>query len=205
MPQTVIKNIIFDIGNVLSDFRWRDCLKDKGFDDDMVERIGRASVDSPLWREFDRGEWSEEKLMRAFIANDPEIEKELHLAFDDIRGMVTLRDYAVSWVRGFKERGYKVWYLSNFALKAERQCSDSLAFLPDMDGGILSYREHMVKPDPEIYRLLLNRYALKAVECVFIDDTAVNVEEAKRQGIHGIVFHSREQAEEELRALGVRI
>ena len=51
----MIKNIIFDIGNVLSDFRWREFLLDKGFDKDMVERIGNASVLTDSWYEFDKG------------------------------------------------------------------------------------------------------------------------------------------------------
>lgn len=197
----MIKHVIFDIGNVLTDFRWHDFLTDKGFSEEMIKRIAKASVESPIWREFDRGAWPEEELHAAFIANDPEIEEELELAFGNITGMVTLRDYAIGWVQGLKERGYGVWYLSNFSRKAEIQCADSLAFLPYMDGGILSYQEKMVKPDPEIYKLLLKKYDLKASECVFIDDTAVNVEAAKKQGIYGIVFGTKEQVDAELEAL----
>ena len=199
----MIRHVIFDIGNVLTDFRWKDFLQDKGFSEEMIRRIAKASVESPLWREFDRGAWSEEELQKAFIANDPEIREELEFAFGDIHGMVTLREYAIPWIRELKAKGYDVWYLSNFSKKAEVQCADSLAFLPYMDGGILSYREKMVKPDPEIYRLLLKRYGLKAEECVFIDDTAVNIEAAKEQGIHGIVFETREQVDADLKVLGV--
>ena len=45
----MIRNIVFDIGNVLTDFRWREFLQDKGFEDDMMDRIAKASVASPLW------------------------------------------------------------------------------------------------------------------------------------------------------------
>ncbi|MCM1112468.1 MAG: HAD family phosphatase [Muribaculum sp.] len=197
----MIRNIVFDIGNVLTDFCWKEFLRGKGFDDEMIRRIGRASVESPVWREFDRGTWSEEELMRAFVANDPEIERELHEAYDDVRGMVTARAYAIPWVRELKARGYRVFYLSNFAKKAEEECADALAFLPDMDGGILSWRDGLIKPDPEIYRLLLKRYGLKAQECVFVDDLPENVAGAVAQGFHGIVFESREQTEEALRKL----
>ena len=78
-----------------------------------------------------------------------------------------------------------------------------LDFLPLMDGGILSYQEKLIKPDPAIYQLLLARYGLKADECVFLDDTERNVVEAVRQGMAGILFRGREQAEEELKKLGV--
>lgn len=199
----MIKNIIFDIGNVLTDFRWREFLFDKGFDEEMVERIAAASFQCPQWTEFDRGAWTEEQLMEAFVANAPEIETQLHQAFDDIHGMVTLRDYAIPWVQELKKKGCRVFYLSNFSHKAEVECADSLAFLPYMDGGILSYKEKLVKPDPAIYKLLMDRFGLIAGECVFLDDTLVNVEAALKLGIHGIHFRSKEQAEEELRKLGV--
>ncbi|MCM1326595.1 MAG: HAD family phosphatase [Bacteroidales bacterium] len=201
----MIRNIIFDIGNVLADFRWRAFLRDKGFDDAMIERISKASVESPLWSELDRGEWSEEELLQAFVDRDPAIEKELREAYSDIRGMVTPREYAVPWVRKLKENGYQVLYLSNFSRKAEEECAESLAFLPYTDGGILSYREKMIKPDPEIYRLLLKRYHLQPQECVFLDDTLKNIEAAQAEGMMGILFRTKEQAEEDLRGLGVKI
>lgn len=197
----MIQNVIFDIGNVLTDFRWRDFLRDKGFSEEMTARIAKASTENVLWRELDRGVWPWEKLMQAFIAEDPEIEEELHLAFDDMQGIVTIRDYAISWVKELKAKGCQVWYLSNFSEKIERECRDALAFLPYMDGGILSYQEQLIKPDREIYELLLSRYGLRAEDCVFIDDTPVNIEAAKELGIHGIVFQTREQVQRELAAL----
>ncbi|MBO4981569.1 MAG: HAD family phosphatase [Lachnospiraceae bacterium] len=200
----MIKNIIFDIGNVLTDFRWKGFLEDKGFDETMIDRIAKASVESPLWNEFDRGDWPDEKLMQAFVENDPEIEKELHEAYDDIHGMVTLRDYAIPWVQQLKKAGYRVLYLSNFSLKAYRECDDALAFLPYMDGGILSYQDKVIKPDPAIYKLLLKRFELVPQECVFLDDTQKNVDAAVAQGIYGIRFVTKEQAEADLRKLGVR-
>ena len=51
----MIRNVIFDIGNVLTDFRWKGFLEDKGFDEEMVARIARASVLTPFWNEADRG------------------------------------------------------------------------------------------------------------------------------------------------------
>lgn len=199
----MVKNIIFDIGNVLADFRWREFLADKGFDEEMIERIASASVFSKVWCELDRGVWSDEQIIEAFINNDPAIEKELHQAFDDFTGMVTIRDYAISWVKELREKGYQVFYLSNFSRKAKEECEESLAFIPYMDGGILSYQDKLIKPDVAIYELLLERYGLRAEESVFMDDTLINVEAAEKVGIHGICFLNKEQAEEELRKLGV--
>ncbi len=199
----MIRNVVFDIGNVLTDFRWEQFLKDKGFDEAMIGRIARASVLSPFWGEFDRGEWDDEKLMREFVKLDPEIEDELYRAYGNIRGMVTKRDYAIPWIKELKDRGCGVYYLSNFSYKAYVDCRDALDFIPYMDGGILSFQDRVIKPDEKIYRLLLSRYQLQARECVFLDDTPANVDAAEKLGFAGIVFDTREQAQEELRALGV--
>lgn len=201
----MIRNLIFDIGNVLTDFRWKEFLEDKGFDETMIRRIAAASVQTPVWAEMDRGIWTEEQLMAAFVEADPGIETELHQAYDDIRGMVTIRDYTIPLLRELRENGYRLFYLSNFSRKAEVECADSLAFLPYMDGGILSYREKLIKPEPEIYQCLLERYGLAAGECVFVDDVPANVEGAKNQGIPAILFQSKEQMLEDLRGLGVKI
>lgn len=199
----MIRNIVFDIGNVLSDFRWRGFLEDKGYDEAMIERIASATVHTPYWNEFDKGEWSDEQIMQAFVDCDPEIEAQIRNAFGDVTGMVKIRDYAVSWIRELKAKGYKVYYLSNFARKAHEQCGDSLAFIPFTDGGILSYQDKVIKPGEEIYKLLLSRYNLKAEESVFLDDTLKNVEAARALGWQGIHFKTKEQAVFELRNLGV--
>ena len=199
----MIRNIIFDIGNVLADYRWKDFLRDKGFDDAMVDRIAKASVLSPYWNEFDRGEWDQDKIMAEFVKADPGIEKELHQAYDNIKGLVTPRSYAIPWIQELKVKGYGVYYLSNFSYKAYVECAEALDFLPYTDGGILSYLDKVIKPEKEIYDLLLSRYELKAEECVFLDDTLKNVEAARKYGFYGICFKTKEQAEEELKVLGV--
>lgn len=198
-----MRNIIFDIGNVLTDFRWREMLAERGFTGEYQERIARATVKNPVWAEYDRGVWSEKEIMDAFVEKDPEIAEDIHKAFDSFTGMVSIRDYAIPWLQALKKAGYHVFYLSNFSYKAETECADCLTFLPEMEGGILSYKDKLIKPDPAIYQLLLDRYGLKAEESVFIDDTLPNVEAAKGVGIHGIHFVTKEQVDEELHALGV--
>lgn len=200
----MIRNIIFDIGNVLSDFCWKEFLLDQGMSEEMAMRIGRATTMHPVWNEIDRGVWSTEQLLKAFVENDPEIEEEIRRAYADIHGIVRPRAYAIPWIKELKAKGYNVYYLSNFSQKAEEECADSLAFIPYTDGGILSFREKITKPDPGIYELLLKRYGLKAEESVFLDDTPRNVEGAKAVGMQAVCFRSKEQAEEELQKLGVR-
>ena len=197
----MIRNIIFDIGNVLSAFRWEGFLADKGFDKEMIDRIGNASVRTDAWYEFDKGVYSDEEVVELFVKNDPEIAAEIHKAFDYVEGMVELYPYTMDWINGFKTDGYKVYYLSNFSYKAETQCPESLSFLPIMDGGILSYTVKMTKPDSKIYELLLSTYDLKAEECIFIDDTLRNVEAAEKLGIHGVRFTSQKDTDSSVRKL----
>lgn len=199
----MIKNIVFDIGNVLVDFRWREFLAEKGFDEPMMKRIIKASVASPYWDEFDRGALTEEEAMKAFLSIDPEIEEELYTAYKSIVGMLKKRDYAIPWVQKLKKAGFGVYYLSNYSKKAYDECRDTIDFIPYTDGGILSFQELMIKPNPEIYRLLLSRFGLKAEECVFIDDTEKNVVAAKELGFAGIVFKTYEDTVAQLEELGV--
>lgn len=199
----MITTIIFDIGNVLADFNWRKHFAGFGYDDGMVERIAKATVKNPLWNEIDRGVMGQEELIDGFVANDPEIEQDIRKVLADVGTMVTRNDYAIPWIQDLKSKGYRTFYLSNFAEKARADCAGALDFIPYMDGGILSYQEKIIKPMPEIYQLLIDRYQLVPQECVFMDDTVANLKGAEKFGIHTIHFINKEQAVAELRKLGV--
>ena len=201
----MIKNIVFDIGNVLTDFRYRGFLADKGLDAAMIDRIEKCTVDTPYWHEFDRCAISYDEVVENFVALDPEIGDILRSVFADLKGMVTPRDYAIPWIKELKAAGYKVFYLSNFSEKAYIECREALLFDEYCDGGIYSYTERLVKPDPAIYNLLLTRYGLTASECVFFDDTERNVKAAIECGYNSFVFTNPDKANEDLRSLGVKI
>lgn len=198
----MIKNIIFDIGNVLAAFQWKEYYESFHYSSEVLERLIRATVMDPMWNEFDKGVLEEEEVLQKFVENDPGIEREIRETLTNIHDMIGRLDYAIPWLQDLKSKGYHVYYLSNFSRKAHVECAHVLDFLPLMEGGILSYQEKMTKPDPAIYQLLLERYGLQAEECVFLDDTPRNVEAAIQQGIAGIVFRDQAQAIEELRRLG---
>ncbi len=204
IPDGKIDTVVFDIGNVLTDFVWEQFLKDKGFDDEMVDRIAKASVHSDDWVEFDKGNLTTEEIIGKFIENDPGIENELKRAFNNIDNIVIKRDRAIPWIRALKAAGYKVLYLSNFSKQALEGCREALAFIDETDGGILSYRDHFVKPGAEIYHLLEQRYNLTPSRTVFIDDTPINIEAAKKLGWEGIVYKDYDQVKRELESLGVK-
>ncbi len=199
----MIKNVIFDIGNVLTNYRWREFMQDKGYNDEQIERLAKATVYDPAWNEFDRGIYEEEEIYQAFIKNDPEIEDWIRSTFADVNGLVTKRDFAIPWIEDLKSKGYKVYYLSNFSEKADRECSDAIDFIPHMDGGFLSYKVKLIKPDHKFYELLLSTYNLVAEECVFIDDVQKNIDAAREAGINAIQYKDYEQVKEDLKALGV--
>ena len=199
----MITTVIFDIGNVLAGFAWKEYFLRFGYSEETFQRLVKATVGNRSWQEHDRGALSDEEILNLFIENDPGIEKELRETLDNINGMLVRYDYAIPWIQELKEKGYRVLVLSNFAHKAYEDCKDVLDFLDYVDGGILSFRDKVVKPEPEIYRLLLERYDLKAEECVFLDDTEKNLPMAREFGIHTILFKDKEQAVEELKMLGV--
>lgn len=199
----MIKNIIFDIGNVLTDFCWKQFYASFGYGDETLKRLAKATVESSVWDEVDRGVWNDEELIDGFIRNDPSLEPELRRIFRNVHGIVSKREYAIPWIKNLQKAGYRCFYLSNFSYRAHTDCTDALDFLEYMDGGILSYQDKVIKPDSRIYKLLLDRYGLKAEECVFLDDTEKNLSAAAELGIHTILFQDREQAVLELEKLGV--
>lgn len=197
----MIRNIVFDIGNVLVDYCWRDHIAGYGYSGEMLERIGRAMMLNPVWNEMDRGVWTNEELLQGFIAADPEIEKDIRLVFSDMKTIVRERPESAAWIRSLKEQGYRTYYLSNYSYRARTEAADQLGFLEELDGGIMSYTVQMIKPHADIYEKLMETYGLLPEESVFLDDSAANVEAAGKLGFHTIQVSSQEQAKEELNNL----
>jgi epoxide hydrolase-like predicted phosphatase len=199
-----IDTVVFDIGQVLTDFVWRDFIKAKGFDDEMTDRIAKASVLSDDWVEFDLGNLTTEQIVDKFIENDPEIADELRKTYPDLKDIIHQRKESIPWIKALKAAGYKVLFLSNFSIQALEGSKEAMSFLEETDGGILSYRDHVVKPYPEIYNLLAERYDLVPEKTVFIDDNEDNIRTCRELNWKGIVYKSYEQASLDLQKLGVR-
>lgn len=194
----MIKNIIFDVGKVLVCFEPEQHLKNLGYDKTTQQAVMQAMFSHPLWNENDRGVMSDEELLTAFTANAPAYAKELREAFEKIEGTIELLPHTMEWVKGLKSRGYHLYILSNYGEYTYRQTEHKLKFLPYMDGTIFSYKYKVIKPEKEIYQLLLEKFHLNAEECVFIDDKLENVEAAKNAGMKAIQFLNYEQANSEL-------
>ena len=125
----MITTIIFDIGNVLADFTWREHFASFGYDEKMVDRIARATVQSPEWNEYDRGVLTDEEILAGFIENDPEIADDIYKVLKNVKTIVKRNEYAIPWIQELKEKGYRCLYLSNFSHKAETECAYALDFI----------------------------------------------------------------------------
>lgn len=200
----MIKNLIFDVGNVLVDFRWQQVVEGLGITGERLDRVRTATLGSPLWNEFDRSALSDEEILAGFIKNDPDCEGEIRLMWDHIGDMIVRYDYAWEWICAVKKAGYGSYILSNYSRRTYGITREQLSFEKLMDGCLFSWQVRQIKPEPEIYRTLLDRFSLNPGECVFIDDNRDNIDAARSLGIAGVLFQGKEQADEELRRLGVR-
>ena len=102
-----------------------------------------------------------------------------HINFIDVK------DNVLDLIKRLKYNGYKVYLLSNTNKKAmakhnEKQLEDLV------DGAVLSYQVHSVKPHLGIYKELLNKYNLNPSESIFIDDRKANIDTANKLGIIGV-------------------
>ncbi len=197
----MIRNIIFDVGKVLVSYEPDAYMDRLGLNEAQKKRINEAMFENKLWDDSDQGLKAPEEFLQAFIANAPELEQEIRLIHATVGKTVGLMPYALEWVQDLKARGYHLYILSNYSENMMNQTRSMLKFLPFMDGEVFSYTIKMLKPDPAIYQYLCEKYQLDPKECVFIDDRAVNIEAARREGIRGILFQNYAQAGNELDAI----
>ena len=170
-----MENIIFDVGQVLVKYDWETYLDSFGFPKEERDKIAAPEYEKDI-----------REVMRR---SDETIEK---------------TDYAETWVRYLKDKGYHVYILSNYATDTLERTEDKLTFLKYVDGAVFSCQVKQIKPEPEIYKTLLGRYHLDPDKSVFLDDRAENCEAARKQGIHAIQFKAFKQAAAELEKLGVK-
>ncbi len=104
----------------------------------------------------------------------------------------------VEIVRNLKHAGWPLYLLSNFSAEKFPLMERRYEFLQLFDDMIISGEHKLIKPDPAIYQLTLNRIKRKASECLFIDDSAPNIETALKLGFQTILFQSPEQLEKDL-------
>lgn len=199
----MIKNVIFDVGKVLVEWEPLIAMKKLGMDDVTAQAVASVTTDSPDWNESDRGALADDDMLARLIAKAPEYEREIRLFWENVGLAIYQYDYVRDWIRSLKEKGYGVYILSNYGSWTYAHTTKQLSFLEDVDGAVFSFQVKQIKPEPEIYQSLLNKYGLNPEECVFLDDRQENIEAAKAQKIEGIVFTSYEKAVAALKEYGI--
>ena len=145
----MIKNIIFDIGNVLLKFNYHPYVKELLQDDDVIEHVNNAIWMTGYWNDLDRG-MNTDLIFQKMLEAEPEYEDEIRLVFDNVGQCIKKEDYAIPWIKDLKKRGYKVLFLSNYAEHTMNANPLPLDFLMYMDGGVFSCNEGVIKPDRRI-------------------------------------------------------
>ena len=185
----MIKNILFDMGQVLIRFDQKYFIKRLGIEDADLDLLLREVYRSVEWVQMDRGTLREEDAFRSISKRLPE---RLH---DAAWKLICMWDRPILEVAGMYELveelkglGYGIYLLSNASVRQH----DYWPRIPAsrfFDGKLISADVHVIKPQPEIYRRCLEKFGLQAEECFFIDDAPANIEGALCCGIAGAVFH----------------
>jgi HAD superfamily hydrolase (TIGR01509 family) len=185
----MIRNIIFDLGNVLISWKPDEYLRLNGYDDSDRMIIMDQIVRSKEWLLLDNGDITIDEAAKRIAAKSslkiPEIlsvfDLRIRILFPLVRNTKILPE--------LKKQGFRLYYLSNFPDDIFDEIQNNYELFRYFDGGIISARVKLSKPDPEIFRLLMEMYAIRPEESLFIDDIAANSDSAESVGISGVHLH----------------
>lgn len=197
----MIKNIVFDIGNVLVHFNWQGFLASYHFPEEKYHAIANAMFLSPNWNLLDEGKLSYPELLDLFTADAPQYAEEIADVLSSFGASITQFPYAKPWLAALKKEGLHLYYLSNYAEFTKDNTKAALDFCELMDGGLMSYQVQLIKPNPAFFQCLFQKYDLLPEECVFIDDNKANIRQASVLGMHTILFRDYPTALKELAQL----
>ena len=201
-----IRNVVFDLGGVMINYNPRQYVADMGLEGTLAEEVCNAIFLDPVWADMDRGVYENYlQALPVFIKRHPQYEKEIREFFHPLWYEVyTLKKdterILYDWVY---DKGLNIYILSNFSADGFAYVEKKYPFFKKARGYVVSAYEKCVKPEEKIYRILLDRFGLKAEESVFIDDFEPNVLGARAVGIQSFVFRDPEDAKARLMELGV--
>lgn len=200
----MVKNVIFDIGNVMLKFDPKTYVRSK-IGEEKLEEIHRCIFQSDEWPMLDRGVITEKEAIKNIVSRNSENENLINSVFENWYDMLIPIESSIDVLRKLKEESYNVYYLSNFHLAAFEYINEKYGLFELFDGGVISYKEKLIKPEKEIYEKIIDKYNLQPDQTVFIDDMEENVEAAIALGLKGIVLRSPEELKIELEKLNVNI
>lgn len=178
----MIKNIIFDLGGVVIG-------RDYALRGDRLRsfRFLQGENFPQYWKDFDMGIATQEETANAISQQEGYTPQEACEMIDYIRGLYNEFPETVSLVKELNNKGYKLYVLSNMPYEFYNYIK-SFEVFRYFDGVVISSVEKMSKPDPEFFRLILNRYGLKPEETLFVDDKKMNTSAAAGLGMHTCLF-----------------
>ncbi len=201
----MIKNIIFDLGNVLINFKPNEFLlrfiDDIEYIDQFVSKIFR----SPVWLNLDRGTISIEDAKNNFISQYPKEVDFLTHFFNHWMEMLTPIEENIKILKDLRDLEYSTYILSNYIKEAYIFIKNKYDIFSLFDGQIISGFEKTIKPEKAIYLKLLNRYHLIPEESLFIDDILFFLKPAKKLGLETIWNQPKTDLREELRKFDILI
>ena len=184
----MIKNIIFDFGNVIGRFDYKETIANITTDEEETKFLIDEVINSPEWIRYglmDSGLVSYDSIVKLINDRTNNIHSDLvdNLVSNYFK-YITISDEITNLVKSLKEKGYNLYILSNTSKEVVDYFKDYEIF-KYFDGFVLSYRIHMLKPNDGIYKYLINEYNLVPEECLFIDDREDNMKTANKFGIKG--------------------
>ncbi len=206
----MIKNVIFDIGMVLVDFRYKALCRELGMSEETVEAVAKAMPENPIWNNLDQGLFSQEEAIKHFKNSNPELASEIDLFWDNIQNVVSSYEQSKDWLYELKSRGYNIYLLTNYPEEMfALHCKTQFDFLGAVDGMVVSSHVKLTKPDERIFQLIMSKYNLVPNECVFLDDRIANTQSATALGIHAITVSdpvlARKNLDELLKTIGCEV
>lgn len=185
----MIKNIIFDIGNVLV-INDHNAIFDGIINKDEYEKFNNLIFKSPTWAKLDLGTISTTDAIIQMEKNCNAFEKQkVEEIMSTFMSRKKWNDKMIKFAFDAKKNGYKIYLLSNITKCYHDYLeNDKNSFIKHFDGGIFSYEEHLEKPDQQIYIELLKKYHINPKQSIFIDDKEQNIMVGKQVGIKGIKF-----------------
>jgi epoxide hydrolase-like predicted phosphatase len=192
----MIKNIVFDFGNVLISFKPSEFFDKKNYPENIKATILSDIFDSKEWGMLDKGVISTTEAIDAITSKSSLKKEEIAHIFNLRTEIIFPIDPNVRLLPELKKRGFGVYFLSNFPIDLFEEVKTGYYFFKYFDGGIISSEVKFSKPEKRIYEILLEKYSLIPEECLFIDDLEINVKAAESAGMIGLVtFGSQEISE----------
>lgn len=201
----LIRNIIFDIGNVLLNFKPEAFLRRFTRDENRIKEFTAKVIKTELWLSLDRGDVSLKDAQNEYLKRYPEESDLLKVFFNHWKEILTLIPQNIQILRDLKTNNYKIYILSNFIREAFTYVTEQFDFFELIDGKVISYVIKSIKPEDKIFQTLIEKYRLKPEQCVFIDDEEVNISKAKSIKMKTIHYLEGMDLRFELRNMNIAI